>query len=130
MEVLAMTFKNTIRAIALLIIIFSLFILLYSCKDTNNDSEETQDKTETTSQFQNVSELDENKKNLPSQEDFLNIKEGMLYDDVTRLVGLPQRYATFGMIAVEYDLIEDNKAIVYYSHNEQGKLVVTSVNYN
>ena len=70
------------------------------------------------------------KYDLPSYFDTLSIQKGMLYSDVTELIGLPQRILTFGLIVVEYELSDGNKLEVEYVRNSDGYLEVKNVQIN
>ena len=67
------------------------------------------------------------KEDLPSYCDALNIQKGMLYSDVTKLIGLPQTMRTFGLMVVEYKLADGNKLVVEYVRNSDGSLEVEKV---
>lgn len=69
-------------------------------------------------------ELLPNKTIRPSYSSAVGIEKGMLYSEVTDLIGLPQHIRTFGLIVVEYELSNDNLLVVEYVVNAEGDLVV------
>lgn len=64
------------------------------------------------------------KSNLPLYRDIINIQKGMLYSEVTELIGQPQRIITSGLMIVEYDLSDGSKLEVEYVRNTDGYLEV------
>ena len=66
---------------------------------------------------------------LPTQQQVAGICKGMLYDDITSLIGLPQRIVTFGLLVAEYDLENQIHMRVEYIQTENGKLSVESVTF-
>lgn len=56
----------------------------------------------------------------------LKAKKYMTYSEVTSIIGLPQRYLTFGLTVVEYDLSNGQHLTVEYCRRNDGRYIVMS----
>ena len=72
-------------------------------------------------------EFQPNKINLPTYSMVQNIQVGMLYSEVTELIGLPQRMITSGVVVVEYEIDNGTVLQVEYVRNVEREYVVNSI---
>ena len=68
------------------------------------------------------------KKNLPSPELTEQIREGMTYEKVTDILGLPQYQMIRSLIVFAYKLNDGTEFAVQYSKNDSGQYIVAETN--
>jgi hypothetical protein len=107
---------------------YSVFVGFYEVTPLNNLYVNTQMRSFEHSEFDTIY-FTNRKNNLPDYSVAIGITKGMLYSDVTEIIGLPQRTRTFGITVVEYDLSNNGIMIVEYVRNSEGHLVVESFTY-
>ena len=68
------------------------------------------------------------KKNLPAPELTEQIHEGMTYEEVTDILGLPQYQTVRSLIVFAYKLNDGTEFAVCYSQNSNGQFIVAETN--
>ena len=76
----------------------------------------------------NSIQLDPLKKNLPTPELEEQIREGMTYEKVTDILGLPQYQMVRSLIVFAYKLNDGTEFAVQYSKNDSGQYIVAETN--
>ena len=78
--------------------------------------------------FNTLVEVDAKQSTLPSCSDFEKITEGMTYEEVVSLLGLPHK-AIDGdtRVSVNYETVEGDRVDVYFTRRRTGKLVVSNI---
>ena len=71
--------------------------------------------------------IEPNKKELPTPEEFSDVKEGMTFTEVVELVGRPQREIGSGAVIYEFDLSDGSTYAVYFITDQEHRYVVSGI---
>jgi len=96
------------KNISILLIIISIFCVSCSRKEFPKEYWETYDGEKI--------EFLEDKKELPSKDDAMQITKDMTWTEVTQLIGLPQNSVGSGYIGFQYYLNDGSAVFIYYNN--------------
>ena len=106
---------------------YSMFVGFFKVTPLNNMYSPSRVVEPQISDTANLIQIDEDKIDLPSQENALMVCRGMRYSEVVSVIGHPQRVVAFGLTVVEYDLENGDTILVEYIKNNDGSYIVERV---
>ena len=76
--------------------------------------------------FNTLITVDPKPSTLPTCSDFEKITEGMTYEEVVSVLGLPHKMSDgTTIISVNYNTVEGKEGLIYFTRQRTGKLIVS-----